>query len=352
MKFEKDGNVQYWNHSSYSPGEPITVTGSETISFIDGDFTVGVPPQISPPQVLRVWDVPLDNGKQAYVKFRGMEQYLQGISNGDSPFGIEKYTIWRFDKSGLVYAGMVPAAWDSVYIGIVPTIVDSTITDGLRWSRFIVKAHFLFNMYVFTSPVDSGYSLDNLAPGIPGGIGSAASGGNVMVAWQPNPDDDFRYFTVYRGTTNNFSTSGLTPLARTTDPSFTDVGAASGTYYYRVTATDFAGNESAPSTPVSSMGTPAVKSDGVVPSAFALGQNYPNPFNPSTQVVYEVPSNAFVRIEVYNTLGQRMAELVSGEVDAGKHEVRFEASGLPTGLYLVRMTAGEFSAIRKINLVK
>jgi hypothetical protein len=89
-----------------------------------------------------------------------------------------------------------------------------------------------------------------------------------------------------------------------------------------------------------------------VPTVFALGQNYPNPFNPTTNIVYDVPANAFVRIEVFNTLGQRVGELVNGEVMAGRHTVRFDATGLPTGLYIARMAAGEFTATRKVNLVK
>ncbi len=352
VKFEKGGMVQYWNHTSSSPGDPVTITGSETITNIDGDLSVGLHPSFQGPQILRVWDVPFDNGKQAYVKFRGVEQNVFGPNYSNGPMGIEKYTIWRLDKSGLVYAGTIPAALDSVYIGIVPTIVDSSIADGMRWSRFIVKAHFLFNMYVIPSQIDSGYSLDNLAPNVPGGVGSAVAGNDVRILWDRNPDDDLRYYSIYRGTTENFSVSGLLPVSRTTEATFTDVGAATGTYYYRITATDFAGNESAPSRPVSSTGTTAVRSEGVVPSVFALGHNYPNPFNPSTSISFDVPSTANVRIEVYNTLGQLVAELLNGEVTPGRHTVSFDASGLPSGLYMVRMQSGEFMATRKMNLVK
>lgn len=358
VKFQKDGSTQYWNHTSMSPGQAINITGTETVNGIDGDFTVGPPPLPPAPQILKVWDVPFDNGGKVFVKFRGIEQFLpDGYGGGEIPFGVEKYTIWRFQKDGPVFVGEVPAAWDSTYIGIVPTLVDSNRVDpsiglGPRWSRYMVKAHFLFNMYVIPSMPDSGYSLDNLAPNIPSGVGSAVSGGNVMVAWIPNAGEDLRYFSVYRGTTESFSTDGLTPVARTTDLSFTDVGAASGTYYYKVTATDFAGNESEPSAPVSSSGTSAVAGEGGVPSSFVLGQNYPNPFNPTTNVVYDVPVTGYVRIEVFNTLGQQVAELVAGEVMAGRHSVRFDATGLPTGLYIARMVAGEFTATRKINLVK
>jgi hypothetical protein len=89
-----------------------------------------------------------------------------------------------------------------------------------------------------------------------------------------------------------------------------------------------------------------------MPSSFALGQNYPNPFNPATTIAFDVPTAISVRLDVYNALGQIVAELVSGEVGAGRHTVRFDASNLPSGLYMVRMHSGEFVATRKINFIK
>ena len=82
------------------------------------------------------------------------------------------------------------------------------------------------------------------------------------------------------------------------------------------------------------------------------GDAHPQPFNPSTTIIFDVPSMAAVRIEVYNTLGPMVAELLNGEVTPGRHTVLFDASGLPSGLYMVRMQSGEFMATRKMNLVK
>ncbi len=358
VRFQKDMEVQYWDHTSMSPGTPIVITGTETVTGIDAHFEVGPPPPPPAPQILKVWDVPFDNGGKVFIKFRGVEQYLQeGGGGGEMPFGVEKYTIWRLQKDGPVYVGEVPAAWDSMYTGVVATLVDSNRVDplipaGPRWSRYIVKAHFLFNLYVIPSMVDSGYSLDNLAPNVPGGVGSAVAGNDVRILWSRMLDEDLRYYSIYRGTTEGFSIAGMTPIAQTTDAAYIDPGAATGTYYYRITATDFAGNESDPSAPVSSSGTTAAPDLGLMPTSFALGQNFPNPFNPATTIAFDVPSAIAVRLEVYNALGQVVAELVNGEVSAGRHSVRFDASNLPSGLYMVRMHAGEFVATRKINLVK
>jgi hypothetical protein len=91
---------------------------------------------------------------------------------------------------------------------------------------------------------------------------------------------------------------------------------------------------------------------GHVPQRFALMQNYPNPFNPATTIRYGVPQRGNVTLNVYSTLGQRVATLVQGEKEAGYHETVFDASGLASGVYLYRLQAGSFVETRKLLLVK
>lgn len=89
-----------------------------------------------------------------------------------------------------------------------------------------------------------------------------------------------------------------------------------------------------------------------VPTSFELAQNYPNPFNPATQIEFALPKESRVTIEVFNLLGARVATLVDEVRGAGYHSVRFDASSLPSGLYLYRMAADQTSFIRKMMLVK
>jgi hypothetical protein len=89
-----------------------------------------------------------------------------------------------------------------------------------------------------------------------------------------------------------------------------------------------------------------------IPKEFALEQNYPNPFNPSTTIRYGLPNRSHVTLSVFNTLGQQVAQLVNGEQEAGYHEVRFDASGLASGVYLYRMVAGGFVETRRLMLLR
>jgi hypothetical protein len=88
------------------------------------------------------------------------------------------------------------------------------------------------------------------------------------------------------------------------------------------------------------------------PHEFLLHQNYPNPFNPSTTIRYGLPQRSNVTLAVYNTLGQQVTVLQNGEQEAGYHEVKFEASNLPSGVYFYRLQAGGFVQSRKFMLVR
>jgi photosystem II stability/assembly factor-like uncharacterized protein len=90
----------------------------------------------------------------------------------------------------------------------------------------------------------------------------------------------------------------------------------------------------------------------IIPSEYTLFQNYPNPFNPSTTIRYALPHAAHVTLAVFNTLGQQVSVLQNGVVDAGHHEVRFDASVLPSGVYFYRMQAGNYVESRKLLLLK
>ena len=99
------------------------------------------------------------------------------------------------------------------------------------------------------------------------------------------------------------------------------------------------------------------KRGAVLPTVFAIDQNYPNPFNPSTEIVYAVPRSEHVRVEVFNVLGQHVATLVNAPHQAGRYSVAWNSRDdngrdVASGVYLYRMTAGDFVSTRKMMLLK
>ena len=89
-----------------------------------------------------------------------------------------------------------------------------------------------------------------------------------------------------------------------------------------------------------------------IPGNFTLYQNYPNPFNPSTRIRYFVPLESKVKIVLFNVLGNELKTLFNNYVSAGDHEVELNASGLSSGIYFVKLSAGDFQKAIKITLTK
>ncbi len=89
-----------------------------------------------------------------------------------------------------------------------------------------------------------------------------------------------------------------------------------------------------------------------IPDRFALYQNFPNPFNPSTTVRYDIHEETHVMLAVFDLLGREVSVLVSGREEPGRYEVAFDAHELPSGVYLYRMSAGNFVHTRKMLLLQ
>jgi hypothetical protein len=83
-----------------------------------------------------------------------------------------------------------------------------------------------------------------------------------------------------------------------------------------------------------------------------LGQNYPNPFNPTTTIRYALTSRSHVTLSVFNTLGQQVATLVNESQDGGYHDVRFDGSGLASGVYFYQIVAGTYVATKKLVILR
>jgi hypothetical protein len=96
----------------------------------------------------------------------------------------------------------------------------------------------------------------------------------------------------------------------------------------------------------------ADKGNDGVPLSYNLSQNYPNPFNPTTKISYAIRKPGLVRIELYNTLGQKVRTLVDEVKPAGAYTLEIQANNLPSGVYFYRISAGDFKQTRKMLLMK
>ncbi len=93
---------------------------------------------------------------------------------------------------------------------------------------------------------------------------------------------------------------------------------------------------------------------GEIPTRIALSQNYPNPFNPSTEISFSIPQDSRVKLELFNTLGEKVATLIDKEMTAGSHNYQLSISNyqLPSGVYFYKLQSGSFSEVKKMVLMK
>lgn len=94
------------------------------------------------------------------------------------------------------------------------------------------------------------------------------------------------------------------------------------------------------------------KESDIVPDGFALEQNFPNPFNPSTTIRFSVPEQSFVRLEIFNTLGEKVDVLLAEELNAGKYKYDWNGNNLTSGAYYYSLTTDNFRQTRKLILLK
>ncbi len=89
-----------------------------------------------------------------------------------------------------------------------------------------------------------------------------------------------------------------------------------------------------------------------LPATYALAQNYPNPFNPSTNIQFELPESGNVELLVFDILGRQVATLIDDRMEAGYHQIRFDARNLASGVYLYQLRAGNTVLTKKLTLIK
>jgi hypothetical protein len=340
--------------SGWIDAAALGVTGDWIIRAVMGPAGPGP----GAPEIISVADIARDQGRSVRVRFARSNQDAAGAATpvtayeiyrrvdplkGARPAGDAGRTSALLD--GWDYVGSAPAHGESAYSLVVPTLADSTIAAGQHWSVFLVRAATASPYVFFDSPADSGWSVDNLAPGAPAGLALAAG----VLTWAPSPAADFDYFSVYRSTSPVFD--GTAVLATHTTATTAVTGGAAAPYWY-VTVTDFAGNRG-PAAQV--MAASAV--DGTARPAPAPLTAWPNPFNPRVTIAWDLPAAVDGTLEVFAMDGTRVRTLLSGTVAAGPGEVQWDGRDqngrdVATGAYVARLRTADRVQTQRLLLVR
>jgi subtilisin family serine protease len=170
----------------------------------------------------------------------------------------------------------------------------------------------------------------------------------VELSWRTATETNNLGFAIERmATGGTFEQVGyVAGFGTTTEPksySFIDSKLESGNYTYRLKQVDFDGSYEYSN---------EINVEVEFPLAYSLEQNYPNPFNPSTKINYSIPEDGFVKLTVYNLLGEEVATIVNSFQKADRYEVNFDGSSLSSGVYVYKIESANYTASRKLVLMK
>ena len=189
---------------------------------------------------------------------------------------------------------------------------------------------------------------------------SNVNGRNIILNWETKTEKNSDKFVIERSKTDANTTNlnwevvtSVKAAVLSNSPkqySFTDKNLQSGKYQYRLKMIDNDGSFTY---------SKVVEVEITLPKNFELSQNYPNPFNPTTKINYSLPNDSRVTLEVYNIIGERVAQLVNEQQSAGYYTVNFGTSSknITSGIYIYKLTAADntgknFSSIKKMMLLK
>lgn len=253
--------------------------------------------------------------------------------------------------------GMPPGTWE-ILGGFWATQQDqylyeaSTLDDSLN-TAFCVTAHTSNPSVWYASPPDSGMSVDNIAPHVPGGFAVTHGPESNSLTWEASPDEDFEYFRVYRGTSPDFPVTPENLVHTTIETGWVDQIQNPFSYSYKLTAVDHAGNESGPAIPE----TAGVEDGSAGRKVLALHAAVPNPCGPSTSLRFDLPAAGNATLLVYDARGRVVRTLADGWTTAGVHTVIWRGTDeagrqVPAGIYFLQLVAGGEQRRERLTIIR
>jgi hypothetical protein len=250
--------------------------------------------------------------------------------------------------------GTVDAHYLPEYGYLAETARDSTSLDPAV-EQYFISAHGRPASIGGTHVPSRGYSVDNLAPCMPGGAAAEATGGSTLwIHWNPNCEEDLHHYAVYRGTTPGFVPDETNRLGTATDTSYVD-GGWSSEYYYKISAWDVHENESpfALITPDMITGVPG----SGPPRAKALFQNATNPFASATSIAYSLERTAHVLLTIFDAKGKLVRTLVDAERAPDRYVEQWDGCdsrgrAVASALYFYRIETPGWKEVKKLTVAR
>lgn len=295
--------------------------------------------------ILSVMDVPDDQGNMVTVCWKTNFDNEMLYNDEGMGFPVTHFNVWRVaEETGPHFIKSVP------YAGAVNYCADAATGQNEVETYFRVSAHCTDPTVVVISDGVAGVSVDNLAPDSPASLSLDFQNDGIELKWKAPGNENPAYYSVYRSTVSG--NYGNEPLAKVEALTFADKNIdVNQNYYYIVTATDEAGNESERSAEVTTALT-GLTNAIAVPLDYELSQNYPNPFNPVTHIKFALKEAGHVTLKVFDTNGREIAVLADQQMNAGFHAVDWNAETMASGVYFYQITTKNFSQVRKMTLMK
>ena len=230
--------------------------------------------------------------------------------------------------------------YDGTRTGTIAELKTAIADEAGNW--VISASPYTFSTTAFTiSEVPLPITLTSFA--------ATAVNGTVELAWETATETNNANFVIYR---NGEGIAMIAGAGTTTEPhnySYVDAAVVPGvTYTYVLADVDLGNNE----TRYDNNAVTVTVANDFVEADFVVGAAYPNPFNPQVAVSYQLSAVSHLNASIYNTQGMMVEELLNTEMSAGTHQLTWNASNMPSGVYIIKMQAGEFMHSQKVVLMK
>ena len=345
-----------WNNTDWSSWSTVGLAGPSQASFTIASTASGAATTPIPS-----WPIggAIVDGTMADITLN-----WTAPSTTDLDFQVIIATDNHVTDGMLDHGSAVTSAWDITATSVKAQDVFGTLTSGATYywqvRSGIRPTHAIYSPWSMVASFSTAAGASSVVPLVvsPNYL-QPLNNTTAVLTWNipVQSDSHLKYDLQY---SKNADFNNALTKTNLNDPSALVTGLeTNSTYYWRVLSKTASGSVSSYSTTGSftTSGATAVEEQETIPTAYELSQNYPNPFNPTTRINFAIPQNSFVTIKVYDMLGREVKTLINQQMVSGNHSIDWNADNnlgikVATGMYIYRITAGNFVSTKKMVLIK